>query len=49
MELLKDYKEFDTSIHNCEYFTLKDADMKFDEVNELLLFLSRMIKVTGEK
>lgn len=46
---LKDYKEFDTSIHDCEYFTLKDADMKFDEVNELLLFLNRMIKITGEK
>ena len=45
---IKDYKEFDTSIHSCEYLTLKDADMKFDNINELLLFLNRMIKVIGE-
>lgn len=46
---LKDYKEFDTSIHSCEYFTLKDSDMKFDEIGELLIFLSKMVKLTGEK
>jgi hypothetical protein len=45
----KDYKEFDTSIHSCECFTLKDSDMKFDEIGELLIFLSKMVKLTGEK
>lgn len=46
---LKDYKEFDTSIHSCECFTLKDSDMKFDEIGELLIFLSKMVELTGEK
>lgn len=46
---LKNYSEFDTSIYSCECFTLKDADMKFDDIKELLFFIDKIVRITGEK
>lgn len=42
---IQDYYNFDTSIHQCDLFTLKNADIKFDTTNELLFFIRKLIRM----
>lgn len=47
-EEIQDYVKFDTSIHSCDYFKLKDAEIMFDNIDELITFLRKIIAVGGE-
>lgn len=45
---ISNYKSFDTSIYSCDYFTLKNADIKFDEIEELLFFINKIVRINNK-
>ena len=46
---IKDYKQFDTSIYQCQCYTLKDSDIHFDTINELLFFINKIVRIKDNK
>ena len=42
---ISNYKTFDTSIYSCEIFTTKDAEIKFNNIDELLIFLNKIVRI----
>lgn len=44
---MDDYKKFDQSIYSCELYKLKESDIRFDTIEELLLFIDRMAHKVG--
>ncbi len=45
---ISNYKNFDTSIYSCNYFTLKDAEIKFNNIDELLVFLNKIVRINNK-
>lgn len=45
---IDNYSKFDTSVYSCTCYKLKESDIKFDTIDELLTFIDRMAHKVGK-
>ena len=46
---IKDYTQFDSSVYKCKCYNLKDSDIHFDTIDELLFFINKIVRIKDKK